>query len=156
MNLVEEEMVYDTRCTGVRVMKVGESVGGMEVCRRFPRVFADAIALPLDEVVELATHDPTIEHLFNFELFVVIDDLGRRGRSRVTTRERIGRRESELYDREDRVVTAHGEGEFKLVGSMADTRSDFEGPETSMGQFRGRSGGANIPRVDDLKVVSKG
>ena len=104
-------------------MEVGESVGGMEVCSGFPRVVTNAIALPLDEVMKLATHDPAVENVFDFELFVVIDNLGRRGRSRAATRKGIGGCKSELYDREDRVVTAHGphgEGEFELVGSMAD------------------------------------
>ena len=128
-------------------MEVSESVGGMEVCSRFPRVVADAIALPLDEVVEFATHNSAIKDPLDFELFVVIDDLGRRGRSRTTTREWIGRHGSELYDGEDGVVTVHGEGELELVGSMADARSDFEGPEASLGEFHGRSGGANIARV---------
>ena len=63
------------------------------------------------------------------------------------TREWIGRRESELYDREDGVVTAHGEGEFKLVGSMADTRCDFKGAEPSMGEFCRWSDGSNIARI---------
>ena len=129
------------------MMEVGESIEGMEVCSGFPRVVADAVALPLDEVVELSTHDPAVENALDFELFVVIDDLGRRGRSRVATRKGIGGRESELYDQEDRVVTAHGEGELELVGSMADAQSDFERPGTSMGQFRRWSGGANIARV---------
>ena len=76
VNSVEEETVYGTRCTGVQTMEVGESIGGMEVCSGFPRVFADAIALPLDEVVELVMHDPAIEHLFDFKFFVIADDLG--------------------------------------------------------------------------------
>ena len=92
-------------------------------------------------------HDPAVEDVLDFELLVVIDDLGRRGRSRAATRKGIGGCESELYDREDRVVTAHGEGEFELVGSMANTQSDFERPKTSMGQFRGWSSGANIACV---------
>ena len=97
--------------------------------------------------MELTTHDPAVKDALDFELLVVIDDLGRRGRSKATTRERIRRCESELYDREDGVVTVHGEGEFELVGSMADARSDFERPKTSMGQFRGQSGGVNIACV---------
>ena len=114
-------------------MKISNGIGSMEVCGRFPRVVADAVALPLDEVVESATYDPAVKHLFDFELFVVIDDLGWRGRSRVTTRERIRRREGELDNGEDGMEAMHGEGEFELVGSMTDTQSDFEGPETSMG-----------------------
>ena len=62
----------------------------------------------------------------------------------MTTGEWIRRRERELDDGEDRVKATHGEGEFELVGSMADARSDFKWPETSIRQFRGRSGGANI------------
>ena len=45
------------------------------------------------------------------------------------------------------VVMGHGEGELELVGSMADTQSDFEGPEASMGKFRGWSSGANVAHV---------
>ena len=142
--MVEEETVYDTRCAGVQAMEVGESSGGMEVCSGFPRVFANAIALPLDEVVELATHDPAIENSLDFELFVVVNDIGQRMGSRAMTRKGVGRCESELDDGEDRMEAAHGEREFELVGSMTDTRSDFERPETSMGQFRGWSSGANI------------
>ena len=97
--------------------------------------------------MELSTHDPAVENVFDFELFMVIDDLGRRMGSRATTRKRIGRRESKLYDKEDGVVMAHGEGEFKFVSSMADARCDFEGPEPSMAEFHRRSGGSNITRV---------
>ena len=43
-------------------MEGGESIGGMEVCSGFPRVVADAVALPLDEVMKLATHDPAVEN----------------------------------------------------------------------------------------------
>ena len=93
----------------------------MEVCSGFPRVFTNAIALPLDKVVELSTHDPAVENVLDFELFVVIDDLGRRGRSRVTTRERIRRHEGELSDGEDGMVATHGEGELELVCTMTYT-----------------------------------
>ena len=77
--MVEEEVVYGTGCARVRTMEVSESVGGMEVCSRFPRVVANAIALPLDEVVEFSTHDPAVEDALDFELFVVINDLRQRG-----------------------------------------------------------------------------
>ena len=135
------------RCARVQTMEVSESIGGMEVCSGFPRVFANAIALPLDEVVELVTHDPAIEHSFDFKFLVIADDLGQRGRRRATTGKGVRRCEGELDDGENGMKVAHGEGEFELVGSMADTRSDFEGSETSMGEFRRRSGGANIARV---------
>ena len=92
-------------------------------------------------------HDPAVENALNFKLFVVIDDLGWRGRSRVMTRKGIWRCESELYDGEDGVVMADGEGKLELVGSMANARSNFERPKTLMGQFRGQSGGANIARI---------
>ena len=82
-------------------MEVSECIGGMEVCSGFPIVFANAIALPLDEVVEFAMHNSAIKDPLDFKLFVVIDDLGQRRRSRMTTREWIGRRGSELYDGED-------------------------------------------------------
>ena len=82
------------------------------------RVLADAVALPLDEVVELTMHDPAVENALDFELFVVIDD---RGRRRATTGEWIRRCESELDNGEDRMKATHGEGEFELVGSMTDT-----------------------------------
>ena len=36
VNSVKKEMVYGTRCTGLRTMEVGESIGGMEVCSGFP------------------------------------------------------------------------------------------------------------------------
>ena len=147
MDAFEAKVVDQAGCTRVRAMKVSDSVRSVEVDGGFPRIVADAVALPLDEVMKLATHDPAVENVFDFELFVVIDDLGRRGGSRVMTGERIRRHKSELYDREDGVVTAHGEGEFKLVGSMADARCDFKGAETSMGEFRRWSGGANIARV---------
>ena len=71
--------------------------------------------------MELTTHDLAVENALDFELFMVIDDLGRRRGSRATTRERIRRHESKLYDQEDRVVTAHGEGEFELVCAMTYT-----------------------------------
>ena len=131
----------------MRAMEVSESVRGMEVCRGFPRVVADAIAFPLDKVVEFSTHDPAVEDALDFELFVVIDDLGRRGGSRTMTGEWIRRRERELDDREDGVKATHGKGEFELVGSMTDVQSDFERPEALMGEFRRRGGGANITRV---------
>ena len=74
-------------------MEVSKSVKGMEVGSGFPRVFTDAIALPLDEVVEFATHDPAIKNLFDFELFVIIDDIRQRRGSRTTAGEGIRRRE---------------------------------------------------------------
>ena len=89
-------------------------------------------------------HDPAVENALDFELLVVIDDLRWRGRSRATTGEWIRRREGELDNGEDGMEVTHGEGEFELVGSMTDTRSDFERPEASMGEFRGWSGGANV------------
>ena len=113
-------------------MELGDSIGSVEVSGGFPRVFADAVALPLDEVVESATHNSAIKDTLDFELFMIIDDLRCRRGSRATTRERIGRHESKLYDREDGVVTAHGEGEFEPVCTMTYTRCDFEGPETLM------------------------
>ena len=113
-NSVEEEAVYGTGCTRVQVMEVSESIGGMEVCSGFPRVVADAITLPLDEVVEFSMHDPAVEDALDFELFVVIDDLGWRGRRRATTGKGIRRRERELDDGEDRMKATHGEGEFEL------------------------------------------
>ena len=119
--MVEEETVYGARCAGVRTMEVSESIGGMEVCSGFPRVFADSIALPLDKVVEFSTYDPAVEDALDFELFVVIDDHRRRGRSRATTGEWIRRREGELDNGEDGMEVTHGEGEFELVGSMTDT-----------------------------------
>ena len=128
-------------------MEVGKSIGGMEVCSGFPRVFANAIALPLDEVVELAMHDPTIEHSFDFEFFMVADDLRWGGRSRMATGKGVRRHEGELDNGENGMEVAHGKGEFELVGSMTDTRSDFKGPEVSMGEFRRRRGGANIARI---------
>ena len=145
--MFEAEVVDQARGTRVRAMKVGDSIGSVEVDAGFPRVVTDAVALPLDEVMKLATHDPAVEDALDFELFMVIDDHRQRGRSRVMTGEWIRRRKSELYDGEDGVVTAHGEGKLELVGSMADARSDFKRPETLMGQFRGQSGGANIARV---------
>ena len=92
-------------------------------------------------------HDPAVENVLDFELFMVINDLGWRGRSRVTTRERIRRREGELSDGKDRMVATHGEGELELVCAMTYVRCDFEGAKLSMGEFRGRSGGSNIARV---------
>ena len=59
----------------------------------------------------------------------------------------VRRRKGELDDGEDGMEAAHGEREFELVGSMANAQSDFEWPETSMGQFCGQSSGANIARV---------
>ena len=97
--------------------------------------------------MELATHDPAIKNSLDFELFMVIDDLGRRGGSRATTGERIRKRKGELDNGEDGMEAAHGKREFELVGSMADTRSDFEGPKVSMGEFCRWSGGANIAHV---------
>ena len=94
--------------------------------------------------MEFATHNSAIKDALDFELFMVIDDLRR---SRATTGEWIGRCRSELYDGEDRMATVHGEGELELVGSMADARSDFEGPEASMGEFRRRGGSANVACV---------
>ena len=102
-------------------MKVGDSIRSMEVDGGFPRIVADAVALPLDEVMKLATHDPAVEDVLDFELFVVIDDHRQGGRSRVATGERIGRHESELGHGEDGMKATHGEGEFELVGSMTDT-----------------------------------
>ena len=89
-------------------------------------------------------HDPAIEHSFDFEFFVIADDLGQRGRSRTTTGKGIRRHEGELDYGEDRMEAAHGEGEFDLVGSMINMRSDFKRPKVSMGEFRGWSSGANI------------
>ena len=65
-------------------------------------------------------HDPAVENALDFELFVVINDLGQRGR-RATTGKGIRRRESELDNEEDRMEAAHGEGEFELVSFMTDT-----------------------------------
>ena len=72
---------------------------------------------------------------------------GGRGRSRAATGERIGRCKSELDDGEDGMKVTHGKGEFELVGSMADSQSDFEGSKMSMGEFHRWSGGANITPV---------
>ena len=128
-------------------MEGGDSIRGVEVSGGFPRVFANAVALPLDEVVEFVTHNSAIKDALDFKLFVVIDDLGRRGGSRTTTGEWIRRRECELDNGEDGMKATHGEGEFELVGSMTDARSDFEGSKTSMGEFCRWSGGANIAHV---------
>ena len=73
----EAKAVDQARGTRVQVMKVGDSVGSVEVDSGFPRIVANAVALPLDKVVELSTHDPAVKNAFDFELFVVIDDLGR-------------------------------------------------------------------------------
>ena len=132
---VKEEAVYGTGCTGVRTMEVGESIGGMEVCSGFPRVVANAIALPLDEVVEFATHDPAVKHLFDFELFMVIDDLRRRGRSRATTRERIGGRESELYDREDGDMTTGSPRTYITISHVLRLSDDLRSLSTIFEAF---------------------
>ena len=92
-------------------------------------------------------HDPAVEHVFDFELFVVADDLRRRGERRATTGKGVRRREGELDDGENEMKATHGEGEFELVGSMTDTRSDFERPEVSMGKFCGWSGGVDVACV---------
>ena len=96
--------------------------------------------------MELATHDPAIENAFDFVLLVIINDIGWRGRSRVVARKGIGGRKGELSNGEDGMVAMHGEGELELVCAMTYTQCDFGGPELSMGEFRGQSGGSNIAR----------
>ena len=54
----EAKAVDQARGTRVRAMKVSDSVESMEVDSGFPRIVADAVALPLDKVMKLATHDP--------------------------------------------------------------------------------------------------
>ena len=144
MNSVEEETVYGVGCAGVRMMEVGESVGGMEVCSGFPRVFADTIALPFDKIVHLAMQNLAIEDSFEVELFMIINEFGWRRGSRMTTREWIRRHEGQLDDWEDGMVATHGEGELQLVGAMTDVQCNFKGSEVSIGEFRGWSGGTNI------------
>ena len=51
----EAEAIDQARGTRVRAMELGDSVGSVKVSGGFPWVLADAVALPLDEVLELTT-----------------------------------------------------------------------------------------------------
>ena len=55
-------------------MEVGKSIGGMEVCSGFPRVFTDTVALLFDKIMHLVMQNLAIMDLFDVELLMIIDD----------------------------------------------------------------------------------
>jgi hypothetical protein len=62
-------------------MEVRDKVWCREVPPRFPAVVADIVAFPLDQVFDSAIPHATIQDLFDFEMFVTVDQCGSRGRT---------------------------------------------------------------------------
>ena len=126
-NAIKVEAVDLPGGTRVSSVKVSDRVGGVQVGSGFPGVFADSVAFPLDEVLDLSISKTAVEDGLHFELFVAVDDIGRGRRCDLATRKGIGRSGGELDDGEDGVQLAHRKWQFELVCTRSDTRFDFEG-----------------------------
>ena len=75
-----------------------------------------AVALPLNEVLQLSSEHPAVDHCLNFILLFSVDQNGIQRWVTLLFRDQVWRCSQQLDHWKDWVETAHGLGEAETVG----------------------------------------
>jgi hypothetical protein len=84
-------------------VEVRDKVWRREVSSRFPTVVADVVTFPLDQVFDSAVSHATIQDLFDFEMFVAVDQCGSGRRTGFSSWDGVRDIEREFRDGENSV-----------------------------------------------------
>ncbi|KAG5729768.1 hypothetical protein E4T56_gene909 [Termitomyces sp. T112] len=132
---------------GILSVEVPEFVGGsVEVLLRFPCVVLRSVALPADQVLELATDYLGVEDLIDLIVILVLDFNGGRSAGALAG-EGVWSMPFKESNVEHRVEALQARRQVKLVSVGGDLLEDLEWAEAFVVKFDGRPPGLEIPLV---------
>ncbi|KAG5347724.1 hypothetical protein C0989_011397 [Termitomyces sp. Mn162] len=129
-------------------VEVPEFVGGsVEVLSGFPHVVLRSVALPADQVLELAADYPGVEDLVDLVVILVLDFDGGRSAGALAGEGdwSVLFKESNV---EHRVEALQARRQVELVSVGGDLLEDLEWAEVFVVEFDGRPPGLEIPPVE--------
>ncbi|KAG5348697.1 hypothetical protein C0989_008876, partial [Termitomyces sp. Mn162] len=133
---------------GILSVEVPEFIGGsVEVLSGFPRVVLRSIALPVDQVLELAANYPGVEDLVDLVVVLVLDFDGGQSAGALAGKGVWGVpfKESNM---EHRVEALQAQRQVELVSVGGDLPEDLEWAEAFVVEFDGRPPGLKILSVE--------
>jgi hypothetical protein len=135
------------RGTRMRTVEFGDEVWCLDIALVLPGVLFVAIALPLDEELEPIRSHATIQHPFNFEVFLTLTKHRWRWGHWLSARDGVVRSQGQIDNWEDRVQATQGLRKAKAIGLQPHPTLYCIGPKSSMSQLLRRTSGVYVTGI---------
>jgi hypothetical protein len=128
-----------TCCTWMFPINSAMRSGGVNAIPRFPRVVLNSKTFPFDQILQFPIDHLAIQNFFHYSLFFSIHNFWRWQRFWMLPQNGVRQSRSKFDDVKDRMQTAHGSGEFQMIGTVTNLLDYFKRTQMMMRQFFGWS-----------------